>query len=131
MVDNSQGHSAYAQDALVASWMNLRPGGKQAHMHPGWFTQGSERVTQSMVFPADHPTFPNEPKGIKQVLLERGLWQDSFCMQCKKCDHNSTACCAKQVIKLQPDFKGQRSLVQEVIEEAGHLCIILLNFTVS
>ena len=30
MVDNSQGHSAYAVDALLTSRMNLRPGGKQA-----------------------------------------------------------------------------------------------------
>ena len=30
MVDNSQGHSAYAVDALLTSQMNLRPGSKQA-----------------------------------------------------------------------------------------------------
>ncbi|KXN87524.1 hypothetical protein AN958_08597 [Leucoagaricus sp. SymC.cos] len=32
IVDNSQGHYAYAKDALVASQMNLWPGGKQAFM---------------------------------------------------------------------------------------------------
>jgi hypothetical protein len=32
MVDNSQGHSAYAVDALLTSRMNLRPGGKQARL---------------------------------------------------------------------------------------------------
>jgi hypothetical protein len=32
MVDNSQGHSAYSEDALLASCMNVKPGGKQAHM---------------------------------------------------------------------------------------------------
>ena len=30
MVDNSQGHSAYAKDALLTSRMNMNPGGKQA-----------------------------------------------------------------------------------------------------
>lgn len=30
MVDNSQGHSAYAEDALLVSHMNINPGGKQA-----------------------------------------------------------------------------------------------------
>jgi hypothetical protein len=30
MVDNSQGHSAYAEDALLVSQMNVNPGGKQA-----------------------------------------------------------------------------------------------------
>ncbi|KIK79359.1 hypothetical protein PAXRUDRAFT_161476, partial [Paxillus rubicundulus Ve08.2h10] len=28
----------------------------------------------------------------------------------------------------QPDFKAQKSLVQEVIEKVGHLCIFLPNF---
>jgi hypothetical protein len=32
MVDNSQGHSAYAVDALLVSQMNMKPGGKQACM---------------------------------------------------------------------------------------------------
>ena len=30
--------------------------------------------------------------------------------------------------ELQPDFKEQKSLVQEVIEAAGHLCIFLPKF---
>ena len=30
MVDNSQGHSAYVEDALLVSRMNINPGGKQA-----------------------------------------------------------------------------------------------------
>ena len=29
---------------------------------------------------------------------------------------------------LQPDFEEQKSLVQETIEAAGHLCIFLLKF---
>lgn len=37
MVDNSQGHAAYAADALVAHKMNLNPGGAQPIMHDGWF----------------------------------------------------------------------------------------------
>jgi len=49
-------------------------------------------------------------------------------MQCKACPDNGTACCAKCILELQPDFKGQKSLVQEVIEAAGHLCIILPKF---
>ncbi|KAG2036746.1 hypothetical protein BDR03DRAFT_865439, partial [Suillus americanus] len=32
LIDNSQGHSAYAKDALLVSHMNVNPGGKQAHM---------------------------------------------------------------------------------------------------
>ncbi|KAF8240871.1 hypothetical protein L208DRAFT_1495753, partial [Tricholoma matsutake] len=32
MVDNLQSHSAYAENALVASHMNVNPGGSQAHL---------------------------------------------------------------------------------------------------
>ncbi|KIJ39956.1 hypothetical protein M422DRAFT_257275 [Sphaerobolus stellatus SS14] len=35
MVDNSQGHSAYAEDALLTTWMNLHPGGEQAKLQDG------------------------------------------------------------------------------------------------
>ncbi|KIK74723.1 hypothetical protein PAXRUDRAFT_45107, partial [Paxillus rubicundulus Ve08.2h10] len=40
----------------------------------------------------------------------------------------STDCCGKQILKLQPDFKAQKSLVQEVIKNAGHLLIFLPKF---
>ncbi|KAF7308048.1 hypothetical protein MKEN_01167100 [Mycena kentingensis (nom. inval.)] len=36
LIDNSQGHSAYSEDALLAQRMNLNPGGKQARMRAGW-----------------------------------------------------------------------------------------------
>ncbi|KIJ46075.1 hypothetical protein M422DRAFT_250504 [Sphaerobolus stellatus SS14] len=32
LIDNSQGHSAYAEDALLTSRMNMHPGGKQANL---------------------------------------------------------------------------------------------------
>lgn len=129
MVDNSQGHSAYAADALLTTRMNLRPGGKQARLRNGWYMQDGQRVMQTMIFPADHPLYPNEPKGMKQVLVERGLWRDKLTMACKdKCNIAATACCATRMLDLQPDFKEQHSLVQEVIEEAGHLCIFLPKF---
>jgi hypothetical protein len=51
-------------------------------------------------------------------------------MECKKpkCNPNATECCATQILSLQPDFQEQKSLVQEVIEDAGHLCIFLPKF---
>jgi hypothetical protein len=128
MVDNSQGHSAYSEDALLVSRMNLRPGGKQARMRDGWFMWNDEKVAQSMIFPPDHPDFADQPKGMKQVLSERGLWDNGLRMQCKKCDFDDKSCCAKRILEFQPDFKAQRSKVQEVIEEAGHLCIFLPKF---
>ena len=113
MVDNSQGHTAYATDALLTSQMNLRPGGKQARLRDGWFMRGGERVNQSMVFPPDHPEFPDMPKGMRQVLKECGLWKQWLLMECKDgCEVEATSCCAKRILDLQSDFKAQKSLVQ-------------------
>jgi len=129
MVDNSQGHSAYLKDALLSSRINLRPGGKQARMKDGWFMQNDRKIVQPMIFPADHPEFPDQPKGMKQVLQERGVWIDGLLMKCRdKCLVDLDNCCAKRLLEVQPDFQEQRSLVQEVIEAAGHLCIFLPKF---
>ncbi|KAF8661607.1 hypothetical protein AX16_001301 [Volvariella volvacea WC 439] len=40
----------------------------------------------------------------------------------------TTDCCTKRILNLQPNFKAQKSLAQGVIEEAGHLCIFLPKF---
>jgi transposase len=128
MVDNSQGHSAYAEDALLVSRMNINPGGKQARMHDGWYFQNGRKVIQPMNFPQNHPDHPNEPKGVKAVLTERGLYQ-RLRGKCKnKCESEAISCCNRRILELQPDFKEQKSLVQEVIEAAGHLCIFLPKF---
>lgn len=129
LVDNSQGHCAYPVDALLTSRMNLRPGGKQARLRDGWFLDLSgQKIVQKMIFPLDHPDFPDQPKGMKQVLTERGLWDNKLKMECKACPDEANACCARRILDCQPDFKAQRSLVQEVIEAAGHICLILPKF---
>ncbi|KAJ2927777.1 hypothetical protein H1R20_g9323, partial [Candolleomyces eurysporus] len=131
LIDNSQGHSAYAVDALIASRMNFNPGGKQPHMRNGWFLKNGVQVSQEMLFPPDHPVHPGEPKGMKQILIERSLWKRNLTMYCrnnkkrdgttKKCEPDATDCCAKRILDLQPDFASQKPLVQEIIENAGHI----------
>ena len=131
MVDNSQGHAAYASDALLASKMNLNPGGAVPKLRDGWFTHDGHRISQPMVFPMDHQTNPDQPKGIKQVLIERGLWRQGLHLDCKKprvCSIDSSDCCARRLLSQQPDFLEQKSSVQEVVEEARHLCIFLPKF---
>jgi hypothetical protein len=50
--------------------------------------------------------------------------EDGLVMKCNpKCSRDATECCAKRIIELQPDFKAQKSLVQETIEAAEHLCL--------
>ena len=129
MVDNSQGHSAYSEEALLVSRMNINPAGKQARMRDGWFVRDGHKVIQPMVFPVDHPQHPNQPKGIKAILTERGLYQSRLRGKCKsKCGSESDICCNKRILEMQDDFRQQKSLVQEVIESAGHLCIFLPKF---
>jgi hypothetical protein len=52
-------------------------------------------------------------------------------MQCPSgdmCKYDAKMCCAAQILELPLDFKKQRSIVQEVIEAAGHLCIFSPKF---
>ena len=131
MVDNSQGHAAYPADALLVSKMNFNSGGAQARLRNGWFINAAgEKIMQEMIFPADHPNNPDQPKGMKQVLTERGLCQPGLKKECKKpgCDLDAMTCCATHILSLQPDFQEQKSLVQEIIEATGHLCIFLPKF---
>ena len=132
MVDNSQGHSTWPKGALHVQNMNLNPGGKVPCIRDGWFicTDGV-RVSQPMVFPPNHLTFPNQPKGMKAVLQEHGLWCPGMLLICQdetKCEPTATTCCATQVLEHQPDFLAQKSLVEETIKAAGHLCNFLPKF---
>lgn len=127
IVDNSQGHSTYTKDALVATHMNVNPSGKQPKMHDTWFIQDGQKITQTMVYPPSHPQYPNMPKGIRAVLTEWGLYWSDLHGKCdKKCV--SEDCCNKWILENQPDFQAQKLLVQEAIEAAGHLCLILPKF---
>jgi hypothetical protein len=65
MVGNSQGQAAYAIDALLTSRMNMRPGGKQAHLRDGWYMHNGQKVVQKMTYPPNHPEFGDMPKGMK------------------------------------------------------------------
>ena len=43
----------------------------QARLQNGWFTDATgQRQEQSMIFSPDHPKFPDQLKGMKQVLTE-------------------------------------------------------------
>jgi hypothetical protein len=129
LIDNSQGHSAYGEDALLISRMNIKPGGKQAHMRNGWYIRDGVRISQPMIYPSNHPDHPDTPKGVKAVLVERGLWQQKLRGKCEKaCKADADACCNKRILERQPDFCEQKSLVQETIEAAGHVCLFLPKF---
>jgi hypothetical protein len=109
--------------------MNVNPGGKQVSMRDGWFIHEGQKINQPMVFPTNHPQYRNQPKSIKAVLTEQGLYCARLRGKCKnKCDAEATECCNKRILELQADFVEQKSLVQETIKGAGHLCLFFLKF---
>jgi len=60
--DNSTNHSAMPEDGLNATKMNVNPEGKQPLMHSTYF--GLDNTAQSIVFPSNHPKYPNKAKGM-------------------------------------------------------------------
>ena len=116
--DQSSNHTSYAKDALIASKMNLSSGGKQPKMHNTIVRDGT---FQSMVLPN------GEPKGMKLVLEERGLWVPGLVRICNKCkkekNHDQVDCCAFKILSLEPDFMAQKTLLEEIVEQAGHKII--------
>ncbi|KAJ7597988.1 hypothetical protein C8J56DRAFT_883292 [Mycena floridula] len=93
--DCSSAHEAFASDALLAHKMNRGPDGAQPKMHST--TIPGTQQTQSMVFPVNYPekdskgnSLASQPKGMEQVLHERGLLETlagkgvGICSDCKK-----------------------------------------------
>ena len=131
--DNSRNHLKYADDALRVSEMNLEPGGKNAKRMRNTYVidncyPGGGYI-QAMVLP------DGRPKGLKIVLTERGLWPNNrqrFLAQCSvktksgksmkpnpQC-LNGGACCARALLAAQPDFRNQKSQIEQAILDAGH-----------
>ncbi|KAF4692027.1 hypothetical protein FOZ60_014352 [Perkinsus olseni] len=93
LTDRSPIHCKYPEDGLNAKAMNVKPGGKQPRMRPGWYERDGQRVVQDMVFPADHPRYAGLPKGLRQVVIERfgeaavvGKKQDELVNLLSNCD---------------------------------------------
>jgi len=68
--DNATNHSSFHPQALVASRMNLSPGGGQARMWEGF--DHCHQLPQAIVFAENHKDFKlrGKPKGVQHVLQE-------------------------------------------------------------
>ena len=138
--------------------MNLLPGGKQPRMRNTVFPINPAMV-QHMVFqPNDteigcHRRIPNcligQPKGMKRILQERGLWVDGLRTRCpglkrkakgeteeqytgrilahKVCEKGRKFC-AFRVMEDEDDFANGRSLLEIEITARGHECIFYPKF---
>ena len=139
--DNASNHCAFAEDALVASKMNLMPAGKQPLLRDGF--DYNRNMPQRMMFDDNHPdpALRGKAKGIQQVLRERGLWREHrsdgfrFLLLCPKthdrpgCDPALNGeCCATALLQSQRDFVEQKGRLQEEVEATGHYVIFYPKF---
>jgi hypothetical protein len=135
--DNASNHSCFAHNALVASRMNLNPGGKQPLMCET-FAHCLNRP-QSMVVPrtdVGKMHIWDKPKGAKWVLQERKLWPKphGLLLQCPTtnkrtgCSDREEGCCAVRVLSQQRDFKEQKGCLEEELRALHHEVIFYPKF---
>jgi hypothetical protein len=68
-------------------------------------------------------------KGLQQVLEERGFNVSGLRAKCKPvCPFENKDCCMARLLSHQEDFANQVSMLEQVITEAGHLCLVLPKF---
>jgi hypothetical protein len=105
--DHSSCHAAMADDALDAKKMNVNPGGKQRKMRDTVWGG----MVQSM---NDHR---GVPKGMRQVLKERHVDVSGM-----------TADQMRATLAAMDDFKNEKSLIQHLLIEKGHIPAFLPKF---
>jgi len=128
LFDNATSHSAFATDALQAKKMSLRPGGAQSKLRSG--INPVTGLVQRMV------DEQGEPKRLKCVLEERGLWRRGLRLQCRKLGTDKLLktcllggkCCARGIIADQLDFRNQKCHLQEEVEALNHQVMFYPKF---
>lgn len=126
--DQSSAHASLAPDALHAFSMNKSDGGKQ-------------RIRRDTIIPNSNPdsrfrgklqkmtTESGAPKGLQTVLEERGFEVRGLKTRCNPvCHIDSKNCCMARLLSQQDDFLNQPSMLETVIQDAGHECIFLPKF---
>ena len=142
-VDQSAGHGRSSPDALNANNINMLPG---ANLRKGAF-HATRIVDESMLGPhatlklgdTQHFIFREgeqclfdcrfsgaelvgKTKGLKQILMERGLWKDGMTLKGPVIDgivrHDLSA---REVLAMQKDFLEEPSILEEIVRARGHL----------
>ncbi len=105
--DNAPSHMKKANDALNADAMNVNPGGKQPAMRQTVYNGNIQEMT-----------LPNgTAKGMKMVLEERGV-----------CTKGMVAKDMTARLKTYEDLKNSKTILCELIESKGHMCVYLPKF---
>jgi len=84
-----------------------------------------------MVFPLDYSnvSLRGEPKGLRVVLSERGLWRAGLHLKCKNgCELGAANCCAVTIMASQPDFIEEKCQLEKIIVAMGHKVIFYPKF---
>ena len=153
LFDWSSGHAKYPKGAPNVNSMNVNFGGKQEAFRPAEIQQEftypenfppnlrklGPGMFQSMVFQeGDSPPFykptlspaqyVGKPKGMKQVLFERGLFVQGMTENGSN-GQSEDGTSMKFVLSECIDFKTQKTALQEFIEgERGHVCEFLPKY---
>ena len=107
LFDNAPSHRKVVDNALNADKMNVGPGGKQPKMRDTvWQGQVQSMVDRDEV-----------PRGMKAILEERGV--DTMGMKGNE---------MRQRLKSYPDFQNQKTVLEEYVEQRGHLCLFYPKF---
>ncbi|CAB4433581.1 unnamed protein product [Rhizophagus irregularis] len=107
---------------------------KEIHIFENYILPGGKGKFKDGIMPADGSVQPmhlpnGQPKGIKLVLEERGLWpQNQLKRICDDCKKHSPTSDNFVCFHSNPIFLVQKSLIQEIIENRGHKVIFYLKF---
>ena len=105
--DQSSCHTAYADDALNVAEMNVNPGGSQPKLRDTIFNGKLQRMVYA----------DGTPKGMKQILQERGINTSKM----KKQD-------MKDCLASHPDFKDEKTIIERFLMDKHHVCMFLPKF---
>ncbi|OAD81540.1 hypothetical protein PHYBLDRAFT_73427 [Phycomyces blakesleeanus NRRL 1555(-)] len=138
--DQSSNHKAYVTDALVATHMVLKPKvvfeNDKFIFKDTTFLRDGHIISQSFyetVFEAGRKGKGLVEKrqfvGVQRILQKCGLWMEldssnlsrRWRMDCNGEETENHCYCACHLLASQPDFSGQKTALQEVVEEAGHI----------
>ena len=107
LFDNAPSHRKYADDVSNADSMNVGPGGKQPKMRDTMWAGGLQKLVDDS----------GTPKGMRAVLEERGI--DTTDMRASN---------MRDKLKTFTDFQQQKTLLEEYVQERGHICVFYPKF---
>ncbi len=107
LFDQSSCHKAYAPDALNATHMNVHPGGAQPALHDTVWAGRPQKLVGS----------DGVPKGMKQVLEERGI-------------NTATLLAAdmRVILSNYEDFRTEKTIVERYLLDRRHLVFFIPKF---